>query len=182
MDRIARPNGLGLVPQNTSGSKILTLGYSNLAKHEFLDVLKENSVEFVVDVRLSPYSRKPGFSKAILAEGLADHGIDYQWLPQLGVPKFMRDELAETGDWVEFESRYREILDAQSDALWRLAFKARQKVTCLICLEADPAECHRTFVASVLRERYLIGGICHLDPHSHRRRQINSTQSTAIAQ
>lgn len=182
MDRIPHPNGLGLVPQNTSSSKILTLGYSNLDQREFLNVLQENSVEFVVDVRLSPYSRKHGFSKAILAESLADHRIDYQWLPQLGVPKFMRDELAETGDWAEFESRYREILDAQSDTLWQLAFRARQKVTCLICLEADPLECHRRIVADELRGRYLIGGICHLDPHSSRRRQIAPTQSSAIAQ
>lgn len=151
---------------------IYTIGYSGSSLEAFVDTLKQSSIGLIVDVRISPYSRQRGFSKAILAENLADHQIDYQWQPELGVPRFMRDELTRTHDWVTFEEHYREILDAQSDLLWKIAFQARKRGTALLCLERDPSECHRQYVAQALVERCLISGITHLTPNGHLRPQL----------
>ena len=49
--------------------------------------LKANRVKLLIDVRDVPISRKPGFSKTSLAQGLADAGIGYLHLKGLGDPK-----------------------------------------------------------------------------------------------
>ena len=65
-----------------------------------------------------------------------------------------------------FEENYREILAAQNDVLWKIAFQARKRNTVLLCLERDPNECHRRLVAEELVERCLISGVTHLTPHT----------------
>ena len=53
--------------------------------------LSAAGVEIVVDVRLTPLSRKPGLSKTKLAETLRQAAIGYVHLPQLGNPRDNRD-------------------------------------------------------------------------------------------
>jgi hypothetical protein len=48
----------------------------------------------LVDVRLTPISRKPGFSKRRLTEALTESGIEYVHLPVLGNSKWNRAGLA----------------------------------------------------------------------------------------
>ncbi|WP_022894774.1 DUF488 domain-containing protein [Agromyces subbeticus] len=48
--------------------------------------LTRRGVTALVDVRLNALSRKHGFSKKSLAEGLAGYGITYLHRPQLGNP------------------------------------------------------------------------------------------------
>ena len=54
---------------------LMTIGYEGLELSEFFALLKHSKVSMIVDVRELPLSRKRGFAKAALAEGLATHGI-----------------------------------------------------------------------------------------------------------
>ena len=42
---------------------IVSVGYQGRSVNELIDVLRHGDVEVLVDVRLNPISRKPGFSK-----------------------------------------------------------------------------------------------------------------------
>jgi hypothetical protein len=59
----------------------------------------------VIDVRAVPLSRRPGFSKNILKNGLAEAGIDYVHLKALGTPAEGR-EAARKGRHAELERIY----------------------------------------------------------------------------
>ena len=54
-------------------------------------------MERIIDVRAVPLSRRPGFSKNVLAASLKEAGIDYVLLKGLGTPKAGRDA-AKKGD------------------------------------------------------------------------------------
>ena len=70
---------------------VATVGYERRTVDELITALTEAAVEVLVDVRLTPLSRKPGLSKKRLAVLLQAAGIDYLHLPHLGNPRDNRD-------------------------------------------------------------------------------------------
>jgi len=66
-------------------AELITVGHSTHALDEFLGLLAGAGVELVADVRRFPGSRRhPHFASAALAVSLADAGIGYEHLPELG--------------------------------------------------------------------------------------------------
>src|SRR5437762_7468079 len=66
-------------------SRIWTIGHSTREIDSFVSLLKENGIKLLVDVRSWPGSKRyPQFNKEALAESLADAGIRYEHLPELG--------------------------------------------------------------------------------------------------
>ena len=130
---------------------LLTVGYQGTVADTLIRGLVGAGVRRVIDVRAIPMSRKPGFSKRILAASLAASGIDYAHLPGLGTPKPGRDA-ARRGDRGELERIYGAHLGTAT-ALAALATALElsgARTSCLLCFEADPGCCHRRLVADRL--------------------------------
>jgi uncharacterized protein (DUF488 family) len=120
----------------------------------FLHALTEAKVELLVDVRAVASSRKPGYAKSRLAENVGTVGIDYLHLRGLGTPADGR-AAAKAGRHAEMHAIYRKHLETSEarDDLHALAELVRAgRRCCLLCLEADPAHCHRTLAAEALRD------------------------------
>ncbi|MEX2317691.1 MAG: DUF488 domain-containing protein [Pirellulales bacterium] len=66
--------------------KLFTAGYAGHDLDSFLEKLRNNDIQTVVDIRQNPVSRKKGFSRSRLPEFLSDHGIEYVHVRELGVP------------------------------------------------------------------------------------------------
>jgi uncharacterized protein (DUF488 family) len=125
--------------------RIFTIGYEGATQAELVAALEAAGVERVIDVRAVPNSRKPGFSKNVLAAGLAEAGIDYVHLKALGTPAEGR-QAAREGRFAAMEQIYAgqlETPEAAADAARMIAL-AREKPSALLCFERDPAHCHRT--------------------------------------
>ena len=125
--------------------RLFTIGYEGATQAELIAALKEAGVEQVIDVRAVPLSRKPGFSKNVLAAGLKQVGIDYVHLKALGTPPAGR-EAARKGRMEEMKRIFAEQLatpEAGVDAARMIAL-AEEKPSALLCFERDPAHCHRT--------------------------------------
>jgi uncharacterized protein (DUF488 family) len=125
--------------------KLFTIGYEGATQPEFISALKAVGVERVIDVRAVPLSRKPGFSKNVLAAGLKEAGIDYVHLKALGTPPAGR-EAARKGRLVDMHRIFAEQLETPEAgvAAAQLAALAGEKPSALLCFERDPAGCHRT--------------------------------------
>jgi uncharacterized protein (DUF488 family) len=134
--------------------RLYTIGYERLLPPELVNELRLAGVERLLDVRYRPQSRRPGMSKTRLGELLGDHGIAYEHRKALGTPPDIRwlfhHNKAEQG-----RAAFREHIEASAaeelDAL--AAELGRAPETALMCLEADPAGCHRRVVAEQLRVR-----------------------------
>jgi uncharacterized protein (DUF488 family) len=71
--------------------KIFTIGYEGVTQAQLIEALRAAGVEVLADVRALPLSRRPGFSKNILASGLREAGIDYVGFKALGTPPAGRE-------------------------------------------------------------------------------------------
>lgn len=124
--------------------KIFTIGYEGTTMDAFLAALARAGVQQLIDVRMLPLSRRPGFSKTPLAAGLAEQGIGYVHLKVLGTPKPGRDA-ARRGDRATFRQIYAAQLalpEAQAAAAQMRALAA-EKPSVVMCFCGEAAKCHR---------------------------------------
>ncbi|HXQ11438.1 MAG TPA: DUF488 domain-containing protein [Caulobacteraceae bacterium] len=135
--------------------KLFTIGYQAATQGDVIGRLKAAGVAVLIDVRAVAASRRPGFSKRLLAAGMADAGIDYVHLRALGTPAAGR-AAARAGRTAEMRSIYTDYLDHEPAAETELAQAqaiASARPAALLCLEADARVCHRRLIAERLRER-----------------------------
>ncbi|MGH3499360.1 MAG: DUF488 family protein [Nocardioidaceae bacterium] len=130
------------------------VGYQGRDIGEFVDALVADGVTAVVDVRLTPISRKRGFSKRALAAALEESGIEYVHLPALGNAKDNRAGFGgSTAELAEARERYERALAERAgadEALARLAALSRFSRVGVFCFEADGERCHRQVVLNHL--------------------------------
>ncbi len=135
-------------------ASVATIGYQGATVRTFLDALRDERIELLVDVRAVAMSRRPGFAKTALAANLKEAGIDYLHLRALGTPADGR-AAARAGRHEEMHAIFREQLatpaaQAELGALAGIVRSGRR--VALLCFEADAAQCHRSIVATALRE------------------------------
>jgi uncharacterized protein (DUF488 family) len=133
---------------------IWTIGYEKLLPPALVAELQAAGVRRVIDVRFRPQSRRPGMSKTRLGALLREQGIAYEHRRELGTPPDMR-WLFRTGRLAEAHAAYRAHVQANTpEAIDALAAELHAAPpTALLCLEADPAGCHRRVITEALRER-----------------------------
>jgi uncharacterized protein (DUF488 family) len=135
-------------------TRLWTIGYERLLPEALVAELEAAGVRRVIDVRFRPQSRRPGMSKTRLGALLAEHGIAYEHRRALGTPADLRF-LFHAGRLAEATAAYRRHVEAiAADELDALAAELPgAPATALLCLEADPAACHRRLVAEALGRR-----------------------------
>jgi uncharacterized protein (DUF488 family) len=127
--------------------RIFTIGYEGATQAEFLAALKEARVERVIDVRAVPNSRRPGFSKNLLRNALAEENIDYVHLRALGTPADGR-AAARANRHEDLKRIYAgqlELPEAIAEGAQMIEL-AKEKPSALLCYERDPSGCHRTLL------------------------------------
>ena len=128
-----------------------TIGYEKLLPPELAAELVAAGVERVIDVRFRPQSRRPGMSKTRLGQLLGDHGIAYENRRDLGTPADIRF-LYHAGRIGEAAAAFRAQLDEHALAQLGAELEHGPR-TALLCLEADPATCHRRVLTDALQSR-----------------------------
>jgi uncharacterized protein (DUF488 family) len=127
--------------------RIFTIGYEKATVAEVLAALKQAGVERVIDVRAVPNSRRPGFSKNLLRNALAEVGIDYVHLRALGTPADGRAaaRAGRTEDLQWIYSGQLELPEAIAQSA-RMLDLAKEMPSALLCYEREPAGCHRSLL------------------------------------
>jgi uncharacterized protein (DUF488 family) len=140
---------------------IYTIGYGNRSLGEFVELLRRNEIEFLVDVRSHPYSRhSPQFSKDALKANLEKHNIRYI---------FMGDTLGGRPDdatcYVDGRVNYAAVREKPfyQQGIRRLCTAWEKELRVVVmCAEAKPQECHRS---KLIGETLVAQGIAveHID-------------------
>ena len=133
---------------------MFSVGYEGRTLGDFLQAIANHRVDVLVDVRLTPLSRKRGFSKTALSAALSDRGIDYLHLRELGNPK--ENRAAFQGPAVASgRRRYLKHLNNGSrhayEELVELAFTRR---VALLCVERDDRRCHRGCITDQAQQEH----------------------------
>lgn len=134
------------------GAGLATIGYEGKSLEAYLNVLLEDGVTILCDVRRNPLSRKYGFSKKSLKSAVEAVGLRYEHVPELGIASEERQELKTQADYDALFDRYEaRDLPKQGDAVGRIAGWIRDgERVALTCYELHPHQCHRHCVAEAV--------------------------------
>lgn len=133
--------------------RIYSVGYEGMTLEGLVERLAGSRVEVLVDVRLNPVSRKPGFSRRALSAALDAAGVQYVHEKGLGNPPDNRDSFRE-GDGAAGRLRMRSIIDTSAhDALGRTVALASTRRIAVLCVEREPHRCHRRVITDMAVER-----------------------------
>ena len=135
---------------------IWTVGHSTRSSDEFLELLRSQQIQLLVDVRRFPGSRKyPHFNEAEMARWLDAAGIGYRLAKELGGRRTPRADSHNTA-WRNASFRayadYMETGEFQA-AAEELLREARMQRTAIMCSEAVWWRCHRSLIADYLKIR-----------------------------
>ena len=139
-----------------SPATLWTIGHSNHPLERFLALLQHYRLQAVADVRRFPGSRRlPQFAQAALSASLAEQGIAYCWIGELGGRRRAAPDSPNTA-WRNAAFRgYADHLQSAEFAvgLERLLALAGTRRTAVMCAEVLWWRCHRALIADVLKLR-----------------------------
>lgn len=171
--------------EKSSHRPIFTIGHSTRPIEEFVELLRANGVERLIDIRAIPKSRRnPQFNADALAGALKPAGIGYAHLKELGGLRHARRDSPNMG-WRNASFRgYADYMqtDEFQRALDSAIALADEKPSALMCAEAVPWRCHRSLVADAL----VVRGIAALEivnnspPNPHKLTPFARVRGTAI--
>ena len=133
------------------GNALFTIGYEGTNIKAFIANLHDNNIEYIIDVRALPLSRKPGFSKTKLAQKLQSADIQYIHLGELGTPKDIREELKLSQDYPTFFKRMNIYLSDKQDSIEIAYNHVMNNTCCLMCFEKNASQCHRKIIAEKIK-------------------------------
>jgi uncharacterized protein (DUF488 family) len=138
---------------------IWTVGHSTRTFDEFIELLTDNKIESLGDVRRFPASRKyPHFNQDALRTSLTGVEIDYVPLPELGGRRRPRPDSQNTLWRNESFRGYADYMETKEfrAGIKRLLNQASRKRTAVMCAEAVWWRCHRSLIADYLKA----AGVC----------------------
>ncbi len=132
------------------------MGHSTRLIDEFIALLQTHGIQFVADVRTTPYSRRnPQFNTGELSQHLGSVGLQYQSLKVLGG---LRKPQANSRNVGWRNASFRGYADyMESPPFWQgletLMQLATTLPTVILCAEAVPWRCHRWLIADAMVSR-----------------------------
>lgn len=136
--------------------RIFTIGHSTQSISDFIQVLQNQKLKLVVDVRTIPKSRhNPQFGNVRLAKSLGKKEIRYIHLPGLGGLRHTSSDSINKA-WRNSSFRgYADYMQTKEfeNALRRLISLSKRKRLAMMCAEAVPWRCHRSLISDALMAR-----------------------------
>jgi uncharacterized protein (DUF488 family) len=127
---------------------LFTIGYEGRDIDLFLNILIQNAIDVLVDVRKNPFSMKFDFTKNSLKNYLENSEIQYLHIPELGIEGEKRKDLLTLKDYEKlFEYYEKTTIKDNPELLDNIVELSRSHRVALMCFEADVNMCHRGIIA-----------------------------------
>ncbi|WP_187143197.1 DUF488 domain-containing protein [Terriglobus albidus] len=136
-------------------TRIYTIGHSRHPLAVLIDLLRQQGIQTLADIRSIPASRRmPWFSRAPLAAALTEVGIRYVWMgDRLGGKP--RDAAVHGSDGEVDYAAVRATSRFQT-GMELLEKTAAASSTAIMCAEEDPMHCHRwLLLGPAMAERHM---------------------------
>ncbi len=143
---------------------LCTIGYEGRELEDFIDILKENDVVVLVDVRHSAESKhKPDFNGRILERALKQNSIAYEHHPELGIPYELQEPYKAGGfDFKCLDQWYKWNVKTNADLsgfVERLKDLGKPAIMCMEryakSQKGQKYHCHRHILANLVKETLL---------------------------
>ena len=134
---------------------VYTIGHSTRAIEELVAPLQAHSIKTLVDIRAFPMSRRlPHFNRENLEKSLAEAGIRYVWMKELGGMR--KKSLNDSPNIALRNASFRNYADYMltqefHNGIDKLLRLAEEEPTTIMCAERVYFRCHRMLVADYLK-------------------------------
>ena len=127
---------------------LFTIGYEGRDIDSFLNILIQNQIDLLIDVRKNPFSMNFSFVKSKLENYLGKLDIQYTHIPELGIDGESRKNLVTRRDYQMLFKRYEATtLKEHSKEVKRIIGLGKGHRAALLCFESDVNLCHRGVIA-----------------------------------
>ncbi len=124
---------------------IYTIGHSQHQLEHFLDMLKKNNVNYVIDVRSTPYSKfAQDYDRENIKKYLEDNEIHYTYMGKHFGARQENQSLYTSEGYLDF-SKVEESKFFQ-DAIQNVMKGMETNRIALMCTEKQPIDCHRAIL------------------------------------
>src|SRR2546428_13662375 len=134
--------------------KLWTIGHSTRAIDEFIDALKSLETQALADVRSFPGSRRcPQFNKENLRASLAEAGIGYIHLPDLGGRRRAKPDSLNMAWRSKTFRGYADYMETEAfqKGIALLLEAARERRTAIMCAEDVWWRCHPSLILDYMK-------------------------------
>ncbi len=145
--------------------KLYTLGFTKKTAEEFFELIKENKINLLIDIRLINNSQLAGFSKgkdlAYFLKALCAccYVHDETFAPTKEIMDGMRSKKLKQH---EFDTAFSALMDSRTAMAHFEKTYGQEETVCLLCSEETPDTCHRRVLATMVQERLPNIEIIHL--------------------
>ncbi len=145
--------------------QIYTIGFTKKTAQEFFELLKNNAVAMVLDIRLNNTSQLAAFAKYpdikyfLNAICNIEYIHDTMFAPSDEIMKNYKNKKI---DWPQYKKDFAELLKQRNvDSYIKEKYSSKNNI-CLLCSEAMPSRCHRQLIAEKFAELFDDVKIKHL--------------------
>lgn len=131
---------------------LYTIGFTKKSAERFFNLLRNNGVKQLVDVRISNSSQLAGFAKGKDLEFFVNEicHIPYKHIADFAPTKELLDRWHKDDvTWGEYEEIYVKMLK-DKDVIRKYGVKAFDGA-CFLCSEDTPEQCHRRLLAEYMQ-------------------------------
>lgn len=127
--------------------KLFSIGYEGKSVEEFINILLQNDIQVLCDVRFNPKSMKYGFSSSFFKNNLEKVGIQYVHIQRLGIESNKRQNLGTEESYSVLFLDYEKTISAREKSLKELLdlINSKKRVA-IMCFEHDKNFCHRNII------------------------------------
>ena len=124
---------------------LFTIGHSNHSLENFMKILLDNNIHYVLDVRSNPHARfVPHFNEKQLSHYLNSINVNYANMGKyFGARQTQKEYYSQEG-YLDFELfRESDVFQIGLNTTLKLLEKSN---VLLLCMERDPIDCHRAIM------------------------------------
>lgn len=132
-------------------TKIFTIGVNGKSSKQFFEILKNNRIELVIDIRLNNKSQLAGFAKGgddylgyLLKEICR---CEYMHDPYFAPTKEILDDYHLNNDWDLYVQRFNKLIKKRGFKEYFAKKYTKYGSICFLCAEKEADHCHRRLIA-----------------------------------
>lgn len=134
--------------------RVYTIGFTKKNAETFFEILRDHSIDVLIDTRINNTSQLAGFTKEEDLKYFLKKicGIDYIYRPDFAPTKELLKEWRDKRiKWEQYERQYLFMLENRGTYKKFLEDFANYDNVCLLCSESTPEHCHRRLLAEKLK-------------------------------
>lgn len=135
---------------------LFTIGFTQKSAKTFFELIRENQIELLIDVRLNNKSQLAGFSKGTDLDYLLKEicNCNYVHCQDYAPTKEILDDYKKKKiTWEQYVERFIPLMEKRDFPQTFMKRFAGYERVCLLCSEPTPEQCHRRLLAEMIKDK-----------------------------